>query len=540
MFYILAAQANYIDCEVAYPLLFPLPKSVKFTSEGSCFLTGLFSFVLDGDSPSLLRDSATTYSAQLQEVNKLMPESGSEVCAVSSCSISVTSDAEVDWFKDTKDEMYEISFNDRTCKISCSKMYGCMHGMKTFVQLVDPVAGRGVPNEFRISDEPRFPHRGLLIDTSRHFLPINVIKDHIDMLSAAKMNVLHWHLTDDHSFPLSLPFFPDLAQMGAYSSRAIYSPDSVRDIVQYAHERGVQILPEIDVPGHTVSWFKARPEYKGKASDVLDPTRVELYADLEAIFADVKELFKTPFIHIGGDEVDNGWDTADIQEWVADQQKTQPGFNLIVYWLDKMHSIATNLDITFIMWGDFVSKIPQVDLRLYPRIKWHMWQSSWGWAETSKFATTNSGTIFSTDFYLDHLELDWTKLYSVDLGSEPPIGVAGAEACMWGEWVDESNVLQRTWPRAAAVGELLWSPRQDGGFPSATMRLAKWRCRMREFGGYRFIEPVGPARVNNPAEKWKWGTDKAQWYCPESDLVNAVPQAPSRDVPISPAQVRFV
>jgi hexosaminidase len=478
----------------------------------------LFSLVEESESLPLLRESAATFSSKLHEVNKFIPKADSKPCVVSSCSIYVTHADEIQWFQDPTDEGYEISFIDPTCKISCSRMYGCMHAMKTFVQLVDPVAGRGIPKQFHIADEPRFPHRGLLIDTSRHFLPMKVIKDHIDMLAAAKMNVLHWHLTDDHSFPLSLPRYPELAQMGAYSPRAIYSEASVRDIVQYAYKRGVKILPEVDVPGHTDSWFKSHPEWSGIADGVLDPTRNETYIVLENIFGDIKELFKTPVIHIGGDEVDNGWNTPGINAWLKKQSMSQSG--LIVHWLSKMHAIATNLKITFIMWGDFVNKIPEVDSSKYPQIKWQMWESYWDWTRTREFAETHrTGTLFSTDFYLDHLELDWTKLYSVDLGIDRPSGIDGAEACMWGEWVDESNVLQRTWPRAAAVGELLWSPKQSGGFASATMRLAKWRCRLREFWDYKFIEPVGQARVASPDNEWKWNTDKAQWYCPESDLV---------------------
>ena len=500
-----------------YPLFFPLPVSFDHVaSDGSCAVSNSFSFIL-GDSPShVLQEATTQYNQYLKDLTSYSSSSNVPPCRVSDCSVSSVSPAEVNWFEDTNDESYTITFEDSGCKIKCEKIYGCMHAMKTFVQMIDPLMGSTVPNKFTITDKPRFAYRGLLIDSARHFLPVTIIKQHIDMMSATKMNVLHWHLTDDHSFPIWLPSIPELADKGAYSPRAIYSPESVREIVAYANDRGIKILPEIDVPAHTVSWFKSHPELTGMANDVMDPTSPITYNFIREVVNDVVDLFNTKVIHLGGDEVDNAWNTRGINDWL-ERNKMTPS-DLIHEWIRGIHEIAVKLDIRVIMWEDFLERIDDSAATVkekYPRISWHMWKRSW--PKTQEFSATNQGTIFSSSFYLDHLDLKWSDLYSVDLREDASAKMAGAEACMWGEWVDESNVLQRTWPRAAAVAERLWTQTQED-FSTATKRLAKFRCRMREFWDHRFIEPLGSARADKPDEEWSTHTDKAQWYCPEADL----------------------
>jgi hexosaminidase len=290
-------------------------------------------------------------------------------------------------------------------------------------------------------------------------------------------------------------------------------------------------MPEIDIPGHTLSWFKSHPELQGMAKEAIDPTNEKSYEFIERLLKSVSHLFETRVIHLGGDEFLSAWDTPGIQSWMeANNIPTKA--DLIIYWLNRVNRIAKKLELKVWMWEDYLSVVPKDMLDQHKedwsQIRWQMWQKN---LHDSEFFGRDYGrpVIFSTDFYLDHLQLDWSALYSVPMRSVNGGGVMGAEACMWGEWVDDSNFISRVWPRAAAVAEALWTAPSEAVASHATMRLAKWRCREKEIFGHDRIEPVGQVSVDNPSKQWIWHTDKSQWYCDETDLVRG-----SSEVPIFP------
>lgn len=161
-----------------------------------------------------------------------------------------------------------------------------------------------------IEDEPAFPYRAIMIDTARHYLPVNLIYETIDALMYNKMNILHWHIVDEDSFPLKLQSHPEIADYAAFSPEEIYTTDQVRDIVRYAMVRGVRVIPELDTPGHAASWGKA-PQNQRVACTFgntgymgpLDVTLDETYKLVKEVFIEIFELFPDPYVHLGGDEV---------------------------------------------------------------------------------------------------------------------------------------------------------------------------------------------------------------------------------------------
>ena len=172
----------------------------------------------------------------------------------------------------------------------------------------------GVP--WRIDDEPRFPHRGLLIDSSRNFLPVPALLRTIEAMAMSKLNVLHWHIVDAPSFPLLLPSAPTLAQRGAYSPAHTYSPDDIHRIVSFAAERAIRVLPEIDMPGHAYSWALSHAHLIACAGaqpweqfcaeppcGQLDPTLDETYELVARVLRDVARVFPDVLVHLGADEV---------------------------------------------------------------------------------------------------------------------------------------------------------------------------------------------------------------------------------------------
>src|ERR1700732_3745712 len=185
----------------------------------------------------------------------------------------------------SEDESYELVISQSGAKLAAANPLGILHGLQTFLQLVEITAkGFAVP-VVTIKDQPRFAWRGLLIDVGRHFIPLDVLKRNLDGMAAVKMNVLHLHLSDDQGFRVESKRFPKLQELG--SDGLYYTQDEIRDLVSYAHDRGIRVLPEFDTPGHSGSWFVGYPELAsnpgpftiepGTIDSVTDPTREATY-----------------------------------------------------------------------------------------------------------------------------------------------------------------------------------------------------------------------------------------------------------------------
>src|SRR5579863_9442482 len=220
-----------------------------------------------------------------------------------------------------EDESYELTVTDSNAKLAAPTTLGVLRGLQTFLQLVAITpTGFAVP-VVTIKDQPRFPWRGTMIDVSRHFIPIYVLKSNLDAMAAVKLNVLHWHLSDDQGFRAESKVFPKLTGMG--SDNMFYTQAEIRDLIAYAHDRGIRVIPEFDIPGHSRSWFLGYPELSSGTGPytlegggpgpyvdpIMDPTRETTYKFLEKFIAEMAKLFPDAYFHIGGDEVDGKqWD----------------------------------------------------------------------------------------------------------------------------------------------------------------------------------------------------------------------------------------
>lgn len=192
-----------------YIELWPQPRNANY-SGGSCTLTAKFRIVysasdkyfVESTHESRLLKAITRTNAVIESLLKRSRSSGIG-CQAQACSVLVE-DVSRGFSREVRSEGYLLRFDgSQGCSISCSRVYGCMHGLSTFIELVDPLKSNGIPSWIEIDDEPQFSHRGLMIDTGRRFLPVSLIKEHLDVMSMVKMNVLHWHIVDDHSFPLN-------------------------------------------------------------------------------------------------------------------------------------------------------------------------------------------------------------------------------------------------------------------------------------------------------------------------------------------------
>lgn len=301
------------------------------------------------------------------------------------------------------DESYTLKVDADGAIISANTRFGALRGMETLLQLIQNGPENTAIPWVTIEDAPRFPWRGLLLDSARHFIPLNDIKRQIDGMAAAKLNVLHWHLTDDQGWRFTSKRYPKLTQLA--SDGQFYTPDQMREIVRYAADRGIRVVPEIDMPGHASAIAVAYPElmsapgpyemerHWGVLKPVLDPTKEATYTFAEAMVSELAAIFPDPYLHIGGDEVDDTqWkqNTA-IQKFMRDN-KLADSHALQAYFNRKLETILEKHHRQMVGWDEI----------FHPDLPKSILIQSWqGQDALGQVAEKGYKGILSTGFYLD-------------------------------------------------------------------------------------------------------------------------------------------
>lgn len=381
-----------------------------------------------------------------------------------------------------EDESYHLTVNQAGIELSAANPLGVMHGLQTLLQLVE--AG---PNGWRlpyvqIDDTPRFAWRGLMIDVSRHFQPLDALKRNIDGMAAVKLNILHLHLSDDEGFRVESKRSPKLTQLS--SDGLFYTQDQVRDLIAYAWARGIRIVPEFDLPGHAVSWLVAYPELasgpppqglvRSQRDDLrppLNPTQEETYKLLDRVFGEMEQLFPDAYFHIGGDEV-NGkyWDQdPKIQAWMK-AHDIKDNHALQTYFTQRVQKIVEKHGKHMEGWDEILDgNLPKDSLI-------QSWRGSQSLADSAK---AGYKTVLSAGYYLDlmypaskHYAVDPTSGPSASLTPEEKSRIIGGEAAEWTEYATPEILDNRLWPRLGAIAERLWSPASVTDVASMYNRLA--------------------------------------------------------------------
>lgn len=301
------------------------------------------------------------------------------------------------------DESYELGINHQQITLSAKQTLGILRGLETLLQLIGLQEQKIQLPQVAIKDFPRFKWRGLLLDTSRHFFSVETIKRQIDAMAAAKYNIFHWHLTDDQGWRFESKQYPKLQQLA--SDGEFYTRQQMREIVAYAQARGIQVLPEIDLPGHASAIAVAYPElmsapgpyameYRwGVHKPTLNPANENVYKFAEAIVAEVAELFPFEYVHIGGDEVDpEHWNNnADIQHFMQANQ-LKDSHALQAYFNQRVQQILQKHQRKMIGWDEIQHKDLPRDIVI---------QSWRGPDAVSESVAAGFQTILSTGYYLD-------------------------------------------------------------------------------------------------------------------------------------------
>lgn len=255
-----------------------------------------------------------------------------------------------------QDESYQLTINNNTINLTANTDIGAVYGLETLLQTLQNNSTAYFFPNLSINDQPRFKWRGLLIDASRHFEPIDVIKRNLDAMAAVKMNVFHWHLVDDQGWRIEMKKLKQLQEKA--SDGLYYTQDQIKDVVNYATQLGIMIVPEIDVPGHASAILTAFPEIgstpnatyhiernAGVFNPTLDPTNPKTYKILGEIFDEVCPLFPGKYFHIGGDENEGkAWDAnPKITQFkkdnhLASNHELQTYFNMKLLPLLKKHN----------------------------------------------------------------------------------------------------------------------------------------------------------------------------------------------------------
>lgn len=366
-----------------------------------------------------------------------------------------------------EDESYRLEITPTHILLTANTDIGALRGMETFLQLLEADSSGYYLPAVNIMDHPRFPWRGLMIDASRHFMPVNVIERNIRGMAAVKLNVLHWHLSDDQGFRAECKTFPKLTGMG--SDGLFYTQAQIEEVIKYAAERGIRVVPEFDLPAHSTSWFVGYPKYAsapgpysierrfGIFNPVFNPTINKTYVFLGKFFKEMCTLFPDHYMHIGGDE-NNGvqWNAnPEIQAFMK-AHKIPDDRSLQLYFENRLVPILTKYHKKAMGWEEILN----------PRLPKTAIIQSWRGKESEVNAVLQGYRVIqSKGYYLDHYfpasvyYLNDPVPDSSGLTAQQKKQIIGGEACMWSEYVTPENVDSRIWPRAAAVAERLWSPR---------------------------------------------------------------------------------
>ncbi len=421
------------------------------------------------------------------------------------------------------DEAYSLSVNKERIHISARSTQGIFYGIQTLRQLLpteieftDPSL---VPRNtdwivpaVEIYDFPRFEYRGMHLDVARHFFPVEFVKKYIDLLAIYKYNRFHWHLTEDQGWRIEIKKYPKLTEIGAWRDSTLignygsglyddirhggfYTQDEIREIVAYAQERSITIIPEIEMPGHSSAALAAYPEFGcfdkeyhvastwGVFFDIYCPSEAT-FGFLEDVLDEVMELFPSEYIHIGGDEAPKKqWEESPIAQDVIKREGLEDEHELQSYFIGRIEAYLNDHGRQIIGWDEIMEG------GLAPKATVMSWRGEAGGIEAAKMQHDVIMTPNGTN-YFDHYQADREK-EPIAIGGFTPLEdvyhyepvpdtltkdeakyILGAQGNVWTEYMHTgSKVEYMAFPRVIALSEVLWSSKEDKNWEDFLNRL---------------------------------------------------------------------
>ncbi len=547
----LTSSVNLAAQNAVSPWLMPLPAQMSIVDGAPFLLDGTFRVVATGPGATDPRVKAAVEHAQERTWKQTGLMLNVDASKFNTLTVTVRALDHPAPQKLGDNEHYTLTVTASGANLTADAPLGALRGLETFLQLIGQVkTGFGVPTVV-IDDAPRYPWRGLSLDVSRHFIPLADVKRTLDGMAAVKLNVFHWHLSDDQGFRVESKRFPKLQSMG--SDGHYYTQAQVHELIEYARMLGIRVVPEFDMPGHTTSWMVGYPGLGsapgpytitrkfGVFPAAMDPTRESTYTFLDSFLGEMTSLFPDEYFHVGGDEV------------MPDQWKANPKIQAFM----KQHNMAKEEELQ----AYFSQRVQKLvakhgkhmegwDEVLQPGSPKDVLIQSWrGQKSLAEAAQQGYQGLLSAGYYLDlmfpaatHYAADPLTGETASLTPEQQKRVLGGEAAMWEELAVPENLDAKLWPRLPAIAERLWSPATPAATDTLYYRLNRasvWlehSVGLRQFSSLQAMRqriangaPVEPldtfAEILEPVKEYNRNTDGDLYtqFTPLNRLVDSIP-----------------
>jgi hexosaminidase len=477
--------------------LMPLPSSVQ-TGQGSLALNARFHAGFSGSPDERLHAALDRFLARLDYrcggIRRMQHEAAAG--AANLITVQVAGPGKAVQGVD-EDESYKLNVTPQGATLTAANDLGAMHGLETFLQLVSMENGACRVPAVTIDDTPRFRWRGLLVDVVRHFEPVDEVERTLDAMAIAKLNVLHWHLSDDEGFRAESKKFPKLTESA--SGGLYYTQDEMREVVAYARARGIRVIPEFDMPGHSTSEVLAYPEI-GSGEDIktvhlvyedpraeLDPSNERTYKFIDAFVGEMGEIFPDDYYHVGGDETEGkAWLANPRIKAFMDKKGFKTTAELQTWFNQRLLPILAKHHKKMVGWDEILTPGLPKDIMI---------QSWRGLESLSAAAVQGYSGMLSTPYYLDHMETAETMFLADVIPADTKLTpdqqklILGGEICMWAEQINPETIDSRIWPRALAIAERFWSPQSDRDVADMYRRMRSTSLELEEVGIRHIIGP---------------------------------------------------
>lgn len=381
--------------------LMPLPSALELKG-GKLYLSSPLAHASQGFSSKRIERAFKRFSDRVEEMG---PKPGRDGSGEEPIELLIRCDSASSRFPGLDEkESYQLKIREGRIELSAAEERGVLHGLESLFQLIRKDERGRYLTELEMDDAPRYPWRGLMIDVSRHWIPKEVILRNLDAMAAVKMNVLHLHLTDHQGFRIESKIYPKLHEMG--SGGQYFTQEDIREMVDYASDRGIRIVPEFDLPGHTASWFPGYPElssndgphvlYRGVIGNaIMNPAREQTFEFLEEFFGEMSSLFPDAYLHVGADEARaEDWESnAEIQEF-AKTKGFKNNHDLYAYFNQRVYEIVKGHGKKLLGWDEIrEAGLPALEIGVQT---WRDHKSLW------QSAREGSQALLSAGYYLDH------------------------------------------------------------------------------------------------------------------------------------------